>query len=160
MAAVHQFFFQLYNKKTLCNTTFLTISDCYDHTQCIYSQPQTDCFVLSELFCIDRHVGRSKLESKPIQTYVSLSLRPLGQRVCLCSVSFKVFWHVCLYVYFCTFVCLSVCAIVYVYRRLSEIQVITIYSSKILININIKQYSYITGSTLLYMRDRCILTII
>ena len=26
----------------------------------IYSQPQTDCFVLSEFFCVARHGGRSK----------------------------------------------------------------------------------------------------
>ena len=42
--------------------------------------PQTDCFVLSELFSVARHVGRSKPGSKPIQLYVRLSLRPLGQQ--------------------------------------------------------------------------------
>ena len=36
----------------------------------IYSHPQTDCFVLSELFCVARHVERSKPGSKPIQLYV------------------------------------------------------------------------------------------
>ena len=46
----------------------------------IYSHPQTDCFVLSELFSVARHVGRSKPVSKPIQLYVRLSLRPLGQQ--------------------------------------------------------------------------------
>ena len=46
----------------------------------IYSHPQADCFVLSELFSVARHVGRSKLGSKPIQLYVRLSLRPLGQQ--------------------------------------------------------------------------------
>ena len=46
----------------------------------IYSHPQTDCFVLSELFSVVRHAGRSKPESKPIQFYVRLSLRPLGQQ--------------------------------------------------------------------------------
>ena len=43
----------------------------------IYCHPQTDCFVLSELFSVARHVGRSKPGSKPIQIYVILSLRPL-----------------------------------------------------------------------------------
>ena len=42
--------------------------------------PQTDCFVLSELFSVARHVGRSKPGSKPIQLYVRLSLRPLDQK--------------------------------------------------------------------------------
>ena len=44
----------------------------------IYCHPQTDCFVLSELFSVARHVGRSKPGSKPVQHYVRLSLRPLG----------------------------------------------------------------------------------
>ena len=46
----------------------------------IYSHPQTDCFVLSKLFSVARQVGRSKPGSKPIQLYVRLSLRPLGQQ--------------------------------------------------------------------------------
>ena len=46
----------------------------------IYCHPQTDCFVLSELFSVARHVGRSKPGSKPIQLYVRLSLKPLGQQ--------------------------------------------------------------------------------
>ena len=45
---------------------------------CCYTQ--TDCFVLSELFSVARHEGRSKSGSKPIQLYVRLSLRPLGQQ--------------------------------------------------------------------------------
>ena len=46
----------------------------------IYCHPQTDCFVLSELFSVARHVERLKLGLKPIQLYVRLSLRPLGQQ--------------------------------------------------------------------------------
>ena len=42
--------------------------------------PQTDCFVLSELFSVARHAGRLKPGSKPVQLYVRLSLRPLGQQ--------------------------------------------------------------------------------
>ena len=34
--------------------------------------------ILSELFSVARHVGRSKPGSRPIQLYVRLSLRPLG----------------------------------------------------------------------------------
>ena len=36
----------------------------------IYCHPQTDCFVLSELFSVARHAGRSKQGSKPVQLYV------------------------------------------------------------------------------------------
>ena len=46
----------------------------------IYSHPQTDCFVLSELFSVARHGGRSKTESKPVQLYDRQSFRPLGQQ--------------------------------------------------------------------------------
>ena len=46
----------------------------------IYCHPQIDCFVLSELFSVARHVGCSKPGSKPIQLYVRLTLRPLGQQ--------------------------------------------------------------------------------
>ena len=46
----------------------------------IYCQPQTDCFVLSELFSAARYVGRAKPGSKTIQLYVRLGLRPLGQQ--------------------------------------------------------------------------------
>ena len=43
----------------------------------IYCHPQTDCFVLSELFSVARHAGRSKPGSKPVQLYVRLSLSRL-----------------------------------------------------------------------------------
>ena len=44
----------------------------YTHTHTyiyiyIYSHAQTDCFVLSELFSVARHVGRSKPGSKPVE---------------------------------------------------------------------------------------------
>ena len=51
------------------------------HIQYIYSHPQTDCFIQSELFSVARHVGRSKPGSKPIQLCVRLSLRLLGHQV-------------------------------------------------------------------------------
>ena len=38
----------------------------------IYCHPQTDCFILSELFSVARHVWRSKPGSKPVQLYVRL----------------------------------------------------------------------------------------
>ena len=46
----------------------------------IYCHPQTDCFVVSQLFSVARHGGRLKLESKPARLYVRLSIRPLGQQ--------------------------------------------------------------------------------
>ena len=45
----------------------------------IYSHPQTDCFVISQIFIGARHVGRLKLGSKPAQLYVRLSVIPLSQ---------------------------------------------------------------------------------
>ena len=46
----------------------------------IHCHPQTHCFVVSRLFRVVRHVGCSKLGSKPAQFYVRLSIRPLGQQ--------------------------------------------------------------------------------
>ena len=36
----------------------------------MYCHPQTDCFVISRLFSVARHVGRLNLGSKPAQLYV------------------------------------------------------------------------------------------
>ena len=47
----------------------------------IYSHPQTDYFVVSQLFSVARHVGRLKLGSKPAQLYVRLSIRPISQYI-------------------------------------------------------------------------------
>ena len=47
----------------------------------IHCHPQTDCFILSELFSVARHVGHSKPGSKPIQLYIRQSLRLLSQQV-------------------------------------------------------------------------------
>ena len=47
----------------------------------IYSHPQTDCFVLSELFRVARHAGRLKPGSIPVQLYVRLCFRPLVHQV-------------------------------------------------------------------------------
>ena len=46
----------------------------------IYCHPQTDCFVVSQLFSMTRHVGRVKLGLKPAQLYVRFRIRPLGQQ--------------------------------------------------------------------------------
>ena len=46
----------------------------------IYFHPLTDCFILSELFSLARHIGRSKPGSKPIQLYIRLSVKPLSQQ--------------------------------------------------------------------------------
>ena len=45
----------------------------------IYTVIHRHCFVVSQLFSVARHVGRSKLGSKPAQIYVRLSIR-LGQQ--------------------------------------------------------------------------------
>ena len=37
-------------------------------------------FVVSQLFSVARHIGRLKLGSEPAQSYVGLSIRPLGQQ--------------------------------------------------------------------------------
>ena len=47
---------------------------------CIYNHIQTDCFIVSQLFSIARHVWRLKLGSKPAQLYVRHSIKPLGQQ--------------------------------------------------------------------------------
>ena len=46
----------------------------------IYCHPQTDCFVVSQLFSVARHVEPWKLGSKPAQLYVRLSIIPLSQQ--------------------------------------------------------------------------------
>ena len=45
-----------------------------------YCHPQTDCFVVSQLFSMARHGERLKLGSKPAQLYVWLRIRPLDQQ--------------------------------------------------------------------------------
>ena len=46
----------------------------------IYCHQQTDCFVLSQLFNVARHVGRLKLGSKHTQLYVRHSIIPPSQQ--------------------------------------------------------------------------------
>ena len=46
----------------------------------MYCHLHTDCFVVSQLFSVARHVGRLKLGSKPAQIYVRLSIRQLGHQ--------------------------------------------------------------------------------
>ena len=48
---------------------------------CVYCHPQTDSFVISQLFSVARHVGRLKLGSKPTELYVRLSIIPLSRQV-------------------------------------------------------------------------------
>ena len=59
----------------------------------IYCHPQTDCFVLSELFSVARHAGCSKPGSKPVQLYVRLSFGPVGHQADYAGWrNFKVFY--------------------------------------------------------------------
>ena len=52
----------------------------------MYSHPQTDCFVVLQLFSASRRVGNLNLRSKPAQLYVRLSEpRQLGNYKALCS---------------------------------------------------------------------------
>ena len=43
-------------------------------SESIYCHPKTDCFIVSQLFSVARHVGCLKLGLKPFQLYVRLSL--------------------------------------------------------------------------------------
>ena len=61
----------LYIKHNVCMYIYIYID--------IYCHPQTDCFVVSQLFSMARYVGRLKLGSKPAQLYVRLSIIPLSQ---------------------------------------------------------------------------------
>ena len=70
--------FLLYLLCFLCDDATFTLQYIYIY---IYCHPQTDCFILSEIFSVARHAGRSKPGSKPVQLYVRLSLRPLGHQV-------------------------------------------------------------------------------
>ena len=47
----------------------------------MYCHPQTDSFVVLQLFSVARHVGCLKLGSKPTQLYVRLTIIPLSQQV-------------------------------------------------------------------------------
>ena len=52
----------------------------HTHTH-IYCHPQTDCFVVSQLFSVARHLRCLKLGSKPAQLYVRLSIMLHSQHV-------------------------------------------------------------------------------
>ena len=68
----------------------------------IYCHPQIDCFVVSRLFSVARHVRRLKLGSKPAQLYVRLSIIPLSLQAN--HVSSGIIRH-----YVIAFVCLHFC---------------------------------------------------
>ena len=72
----------------------------------IYCHPLTDCFVISQLFSVARHVGRLKLGSKPPQLYVRLSIILLSQQAN--HISSGITRH-----YVIAFVCLHFCLIGY-----------------------------------------------
>ena len=68
----------------------------------IYCHPQTDCFIVSQLFNVTRHIGCLKLGLKPTQLYVRLSIIPLSQQVN--PISSRIVMH-----YVVSFVCLHFC---------------------------------------------------
>ena len=65
---VSVFLFIIYSPHTDTDTDTQIDTDTHTDTY-IYCHPQTDCFVLSELFSVARPAGRSKPGSKPVQLY-------------------------------------------------------------------------------------------
>ena len=47
---------------------------------CMYCHPQTDCFIISQLFSVVRYVGCFKLGLRPTQLYIRLSIIPLSHQ--------------------------------------------------------------------------------
>ena len=47
---------------------------------CVCVQPQTDCFIVSQLISVPRHAGRFKLGLKPARLYSRLCIIPLSQK--------------------------------------------------------------------------------
>ena len=45
----------------------------------VYCHPQTDCFIVSQLFSVARHIGHLKQGSQPTKLYVRLSIILLNQ---------------------------------------------------------------------------------
>ena len=70
----------------------------------IYCHPQTDYFVVSQLFSVARHVGWLKLGSKPTQLYIRLSIISLSQQAN--HVSSRIIRH-CVVVSVCLHFCLT-----------------------------------------------------
>ena len=70
-------FKQLDDFKYLTNNDIcITLSWIY-----LYCHPQTDSFVVLQIFSVARHVRRLKLGSKPAQLSVRCSIIPLNQQV-------------------------------------------------------------------------------
>ena len=107
---------------------------------CIYCHPQTDCFVLSELFIVARDAGRSKPGSKPVQLYVKLSFRPVGHQADHVGLrNFKVF-----------ILATATAAFVYNFYTLSAIRVLSSYE-ELCITLYIYIYIYIHVCIYLYI---------
>ena len=68
----------------------------------IYCYPKTDCFIVSQLISVARHIGRFKLGLKPAQLYVRLSIIPLSHQLTYVS------WGIITY-YVVAFICLHFC---------------------------------------------------
>ena len=64
-------------------STFLFIEPCIFliKTIYIYSRPQTDGFVVSQIFSVARHVGRFKLGLNPAQLYVRFGIITLSHQL-------------------------------------------------------------------------------
>ena len=72
-----------YNRELTYMYTFAHYTHTHTHIYIyIYILSSTaDCFVVSQLFSVARHVGRLKLGSKLSQLYVRLSIIPFSQQV-------------------------------------------------------------------------------
>ena len=68
----------------------------------VKSHPKTECFVVSQLFSVTRHVGRLKLGLKPAPLYVRLSI--ILHSLQANHISLVIIRH-----YVVTFVCLHFC---------------------------------------------------
>ena len=82
----------------------------------IYCHPQTDCFIVSQLISVARHAGWLKLQLKPTQLYVRLSILPLSLQATNISLGIIrhyvvafVCLHFALYLYIYIYVCVCVC---------------------------------------------------
>ena len=81
----------------------------------MYCHPQTDCFVLSELFSVARHAGCLNPGAKPVQLYVRLSFRPLGHQL-LVKICIYVYVYICMYKYIHTYIYIYIyICIIYIY---------------------------------------------
>ena len=91
----------------ICLLTFVHLVHTHTHTHIyiyiyiyiyIIYHPQTDCFIVSSLFCVTWHAGRIKLWSKPIQHNVRLNILPLSHHATYVSLG-VITHYIYIYIY-------------------------------------------------------------